>query len=334
MSITSRISSKISTKKSFIGSLKHQSSLRLLLMAALGIGILLISSGCVSKDAYQQAVNKNANLNNELANQRQHIAQLQASKQTLEQQLTTSATNNQTLQQKNIEAIADIERQESIYTAKSVAAQQQLNQFKQQQDVLELDQRREKKRYQQLEIVSNKRLSTITTLQDNLEKERIARKARMAKMSSTYNKLVASLENEIHRGEVTITKLKNRLTVNLVEKILFASGSAALSSSGENVISQVGEVLKDINDKDIRVEGHSDNQKMRQHAQQRYPSNWELSAARAAQVVRFLQTNVGIAGEKLAISAYGSYRPVADNATAEGRSQNRRIQIILVPIGQ
>ena len=332
MSITSSTSSKISNKKSFISSLKYQSSPLLLLVAALGI--LLISSGCVSKDAYQQAVDKNANLNNEMANQRQRIAQLQASKQTLEQQLVTSATDKQALQQQNVEAIAEIERQTSIYTARNVAAQQQLDQLKQQREVLELDQQREKKRYQQLETMSNDRLSTITNLHNDLEKERIARKARMAKMASTYNKLVTSLEDEIHRGEVTITKLKNRLTVNLVEKILFASGSAALSPSGKKVISQVGEVLKGVDDKDIRVEGHSDNQKMRQHPQQQYPSNWELSAARAAQVVRFLQTDVGIAGEKLAISAYGPYRPITDNATAEGRSQNRRIQIILVPIGQ
>lgn len=305
-----------------------------ILFISTALSILFICSGCVTKDAYQQAVDKNAKLSNEMATQRQQVAQIRATGQSLEQQLATSAAANQTLQQQNIEAIAEIERQTSIYTARNITAQQQMDQLKQQQDVLEQDQQREKKRYQQLETISNEKSVAVTKLQNNLEKERMARKARMAKMSNTYNELVASLEDEIHRGEVTISKLKNRLSVNLVEKILFSSGSANLSPSGEKVIYQVGEVLKGIDDKDIRVEGHSDNQKMRQHAQQQYPSNWELSAARAAQVVRFLQNSVGIAGKKLAISAYGAHRPIADNATAEGRSQNRRIQIVLVPIGQ
>lgn len=296
-------------------------------------------SGCVSQSAYQQAMDQNSGLSTELAQQRREIAQLNVARQQLEQQLADCRAEIQSLQQQNVEALAELERQASIYGARTEAEQKKITQLREQQQRLAIEQQREQQRYlaleaakQQLEAVAGEQSSTISTLQQELERERIAREARLAKMANTYNELVGSLEDEIRRGEITISNLKNRLTVNLVEKILFASGSADLSAAGEKVIRQVGEVLQQVDDKNIRVEGHSDNLQIRAALQQKYPSNWELSAARAANVVRFLERNVGIAGEKLELTAYGPFRPLADNTSAEGRAQNRRIQIVLVPI--
>jgi chemotaxis protein MotB len=292
---------------------------------------LVMMSGCVSKEAFQQAVDKNATLNNEMAVQRQQIAQLQAAAQNLTQHIENKKTEIEALQQQNIEAMAELERQSSIYGARTVASQQKIDQLNQQQQALEQERQRTEERFQELQVISEEKTGTISELENNLELERLAREARIAELAQTYDTLVASLEDEIHRGEVTISKLKNRLTVNLAQKILFPSGSAGLSSEGQEVIAQVGEVLKGVADKTILVEGHSDNFKISQTLQQKFPSNWELSAARAASVVRYLQSSVGIAGKKLSIGAYGPYRPIADNATEEGRAQNRRIQIILVP---
>ena len=292
---------------------------------------IVMMSGCVSKEAFQQAVNKNATLNNEMAAQRQQIAQLQATEQNLTQHINNKKTEIEALQQQNVEAMAELERQSSIYGARTVASQQKIDQLNQQRQALEQQRQRTEERFQELQLINKEKTGTISELENNLELERLAREARIAELAQTYDTLVASLEDEIHRGEVTISKLKNRLTVNLAQKILFPSGSAGLSSEGQAVIAQVGEVLKDVTDKTILVEGHSDNLKIRQTLQQKFPSNWELSAARAASVVRYLQNSVGITGEKLSIGAYGPYRPLADNATEEGRAQNRRIQIILVP---
>ncbi|OQY24768.1 MAG: hypothetical protein B6I37_02780 [Desulfobacteraceae bacterium 4572_35.2] len=292
---------------------------------------IVMMSGCVSKEAFQQAVNKNATLNNEMAAQRQQIAQLQATEQNLTQHIENKKNEIEALQQQNVEAMAELERQSSIYGARTVASQQKIDQLNQQRQALEQQRQRTEERFQELQLINKEKTGTISELENNLELERLAREARIAELAQTYDTLVASLEDEIHRGEVTISKLKNRLTVNLAQKILFPSGSAGLSSEGQAVIAQVGEVLKDVTDKTILVEGHSDNLKIRQTLQQKFPSNWELSAARAASVVRYLQNSVGITGEKLSIGAYGPYRPLADNATEEGRAQNRRIQIILVP---
>jgi chemotaxis protein MotB len=168
-----------------------------------------------------------------------------------------------------------------------------------------------------------------TRLEKELEREKIAREARLAKVSSTYNELVKNLEQELERGELTIKQLKNKLSVNMVGQILFASGTADLTTDGKRVLKQVGTSLKKIADKRICVEGHTDNVPIKPSMHEVFPSNWELAAMRAANVVHFLQDEVGISGERLEIRAMGEYQPVADNSTAEGRAQNRRIEIVL-----
>ncbi len=291
-------------------------------------------TSCVSKNAYQGALDKNVDLDFDMAQQRQQIAQLQAEIVDHQQQIADCIEAKEQLQQQEVESNAEIARQADIYQARQIASQQQLDELLSQKQNLQQELNITQERYRQLEEINSEQRATITDLQHGLEREQLAKQARIAKMASTYKKLVDSLENEIQRGEVTISKLQNRLSVNLVQEILFPSGSADLSDTGKKVISQVGDVLKGVEDKDIRIEGHSDNVQLTPSLQQKFPSNWELSAARAANVVRFLQDNVGIGGEKLSIGAYSFYRPVAANDSAEGRAKNRRIQIVLVPIGQ
>ena len=79
------------------------------------------------------------------------------------------------------------------------------------------------------------------------------------------------------------------------------------------------------------MEGHTDRTPLGQELRQKYPTNWELSAARAAAIVRFLQWRGGLDPERLSIRAYSSYRPMASNKTEKGRRMNRRIEIILGP---
>lgn len=291
-------------------------------------------TSCVSQEAYRSALDKNGDLSFELAQQRQQIAQLQADLGERQRKVDDCTDTTKQLQQQAVESGAEIERQAEIYQARQAANQQQLDELSRQKQNLQQELNITQERYRQLEEVNSDQSATISDLRQGLEREQIAKQARIAQMANTYNKLVDSLESEIKRGEVTISKLQNRLSVNLVQEILFPSGSADLSDAGKKVISQVGDVLKGVEDKDIRIEGHSDNVQLTQSLQQRFPSNWELSAARAANVVRFLQDNVGIGGEKLSIGAYSFYRPVAPNDSEEGRAKNRRIQIVLVPIGQ
>ena len=117
----------------------------------------------------------------------------------------------------------------------------------------------------------------------------------------------------------------------MVDKILFPSGEAEITPEGLEILERVGNVLKNTQDKMIRVEGHTDNVPIHPNLQDKFPTNWELSTTRATNVVRFLQERVGIKGVLLHAVGLSEYHPVASNSTSAGRSQNRRIEINLLP---
>jgi len=96
------------------------------------------------------------------------------------------------------------------------------------------------------------------------------------------------------------------------------------------VLGKVIEILKTVNDKAVRIEGHTDDIPIKGSLTGRYPTNWELSAARAINVARYLQKQA-ISPANLSAAGYGEFKPVADNSTVEGRAKNRRIEIVLVP---
>lgn len=117
----------------------------------------------------------------------------------------------------------------------------------------------------------------------------------------------------------------------MVEKILFDSGSAEIKKEGKKVLDRVVEILKNVKDRQINIEGHTDNVPISPRLAQKFPTNWELSTARATNVVRYLQEK-GIDPALLSATGYAEYRPVSPNDTEEGRAKNRRIEIVLVPL--
>ena len=150
-------------------------------------------------------------------------------------------------------------------------------------------------------------------------------KAELEKKSAEYGQLAKSLQGEIEAGRVELTELKGKLTVKMKDKILFASGSATIGKEGLAALAKVAEALRGVQGKVIRVEGHTDNVPVGAGP---WASNWELSTARALAVVRALQDR-GVDPTKLAAAGYGEYQPIAPNDTPEGRSLNRRIEIVL-----
>ena len=157
-----------------------------------------------------------------------------------------------------------------------------------------------------------------------------AREEKVREVSSTYEQLLDKMKTEIAQGQVTISELKGKLTVNLLEAILFDFGRAEVKPGGLVVLGKVIEILRTVTDKAVRIEGHTDNVPITAALAQRYPSNWELSAARAITVARYLQKQA-IDPAGLSATGFGEYKPVADNSTVEGRAKNRRIEIVLVP---
>jgi len=143
-----------------------------------------------------------------------------------------------------------------------------------------------------------------------------------------YDALVGKLTEEVQKGQLQVRQFKNMLTVDVAEQLFFDSGKASLKDSGKQVLKKVGDTLKGY-DKVIRIIGHTDNVPIAKALQKAFPSNWELSAARATTVVRYLQ-EVGIPPERMIASGRADYAPLASNDTAEGRKKNRRIEITLI----
>ncbi|RKZ18152.1 hypothetical protein DRQ17_03475 [bacterium] len=129
---------------------------------------------------------------------------------------------------------------------------------------------------------------------------------------------------------IDITGTDEQLKIILPGKKLFPPGSVEISKEGKELLRQLGNILKRLKNRRILIEGHTDNSRISGTLKKKYPTNWELSAARAVKVVRFLIEEVGIDPKRIAAIAYGEYHPIADNSTSEGRAKNRRIVVTLL----
>lgn len=150
-------------------------------------------------------------------------------------------------------------------------------------------------------------------------------------MKSTYDTLVSDLKDQIQKQEVTIKEFHEALSLNFVDRILFEFGKADLTPEGEKILKKVGEALKNIKGKKIRVTGHTDPIPIRRDYQYKFPSNWELSAARAASVVRYFQEEIGLDPNDMEAVGRSFYQPEVSNDTKEGRARNRRVEVLIAP---
>jgi chemotaxis protein MotB len=153
----------------------------------------------------------------------------------------------------------------------------------------------------------------------------------LEKKSSQYDQLAQSLKEEIKAGKIELSELKGRTVVKMKDRILFSSGSVAINPEGQAALAKVAQALKDVEGKLIRVEGHTDD--VPTDPKGAFPSNWELSTTRALAVVRLLQEQ-GVSAGRLSAAGYGEYRPIASNKSPQGKSLNRRIEIVLAPEDQ
>lgn len=156
------------------------------------------------------------------------------------------------------------------------------------------------------------------------------RDAQIGELQAMADSLSEQLREEIAAGDVTVEQANGRVQVRLADQILFAPGQAVLSERGRAVLRRVATSLARMEDRTVQVEGHTDSTPLRGAAQEEFGTNWELSAARATHVVRFLAEDGGIAGERLVAAGFGEFHPVGDNRTAQGRRRNRRIELTLI----
>lgn len=146
----------------------------------------------------------------------------------------------------------------------------------------------------------------------------------LAKMSEEVQRSMADL---IHKGLIVVRRGNNWLEVEIKADILFPSGVATISNAAVPVLQRLAGIIKPFPNP-MRIEGHTDNQPINTVA---FPSNWELSAARAASVV-YLFMQSGVAPQRMSVEGFGEYRPVDSNDTAEGRNRNRRVVLVVLAV--
>ena len=173
-------------------------------------------------------------------------------------------------------------------------------------------------------------LGELRTESAELEARVQEKESQLAELQSMQDELVSELEQEIADGQIQVRRLRGQLRVDMVDEILFDSGEATLKEEGQTVLKKIASVLVTAN-RVIQVQGHTDNVPIKGRLAEHFPTNWELSAARAVNVVRFLQEEAGLDPQSLSATGLSEYRPRATNDTNEGRQKNRRIEILLVP---
>jgi chemotaxis protein MotB len=162
-----------------------------------------------------------------------------------------------------------------------------------------------------------------------LESELGPKARKYDEIQPTYEGLVRDLEADLAAARIEIDRLREGLRTSLPAETLFASGSAELTAEGERVVAALAATLRDT-PYQVLVQGHTDDVAIRGALAQRFPTNWELAAARAARVVRALEAG-GVDPARLAAVSLGEHHPVVPNDTPEGRAENRRIEIRLIP---
>jgi len=183
------------------------------------------------------------------------------------------------------------------------------------------------------------RVADLTIIRDQLQRssaelaQKVEEKEKeLAAQRSTQDELVTELKSEIADKTVQVERIRDQLRVDLVDEILFDSGEATLKPAGVAVLGRIGGVLAKASDRRIEVQGHTDNVPIAGALAKRFATNWELSAARATGVVRFLQDQAKVDPTKLTATAYSEYHPRGPNDTDANKRRNRRIEILLIPV--
>lgn len=304
----------------------------LAMLCAMAVG------GCVSTGTHTKTLTEleaakktSAQLQQQLTGLQQNLDKEASQRQAAEQQATELQSRLDGLEKENGKLnselgnvrgqITDLEQKLS---SGSASAREEITKLQKQASELEANAVRIAKEREQLRQEQSQLAAT-------LEQERLAKEEEIKRLTRTQEELSKSLQDEISKGNITIQQVRDRLTINMVDRVLFDSGKAQVKPAGVKVLKQVSDVINKISDKQIRIEGHTDNVPISSKLQDRFKTNWELSTARATTVVRYLIDQGGVDRQYLSAVGYADTHPLASNDSEEGRSSNRRIEIVLYP---
>jgi chemotaxis protein MotB len=164
----------------------------------------------------------------------------------------------------------------------------------------------------------------VSTLKKVIESQ----KADLERTTNQANELERQLQAEIRNGDIQIKRLSNKIIININDRISFDSGYSSLKPSVKPALNKIIKILKNYPDNNISIEGHTDNVPIR-HCH--FQDNWQLSTERALSVLRYILAGSNLDAHRFSAMGYGEYQPRVPNSTPDNRTQNRRVDIIVVP---
>ena len=261
---------------------------------------------------------------------KQTLAELEQARKALESSKKQAAAEADRLQKQ----LVDVNTRVAGLMSGTTTAQEEIERLQKRASELEAETARANELVKQLSEQDQdlkEQLKAEAAAKARLEQDRAAKEAEIQRLTRTHEELTKSLEAEIAKGDIKIKQVRDRLTINMVDRVLFDSGQSKVKPSGLKVLKQVSDILKNVTDKQIRIEGHTDNVPIGVKLKERFQTNWELSTARATSVVRYLIEEGGVDRANLLAVGYADTKPIASNDTEEGRTANRRIEIALYP---
>ncbi|MBA0885076.1 OmpA/MotB family protein [Flavobacterium undicola] len=295
---------------------------------SLGLLVLALSTSCVSKKIYTDLENKytdlkkeNRSLSDENADLLKDKNQLGLDRDALKNDLSKlkSERDKLTAEQKALnEKMALLQDSYSALEKNSNDALQ--SNLKKNRDLLaELEAKGKALSIEQERL--NKNAQRLKELEDMIA----AKEATMRKLKETLSKALNGFEGK----GLTVEQKNGKVYVSMENKLLFNSGSWAVSSEGKKAVVELGKVLGDNPDISVLIEGHTDNDPYGGSGP--IADNWDLSTKRATAIVGILSENKVINKKSLTAAGRGEFSPLATNETADGKAKNRRIEIILTP---
>lgn len=276
-----------------------------LLLPVLTLGL----GACVTKGTHQTALDSLARA--QAAHEETREA-MQAQEEEYEALLAEERTARQAEERRLTRRIAELEAELEDTSQRLARAETRFEEAREEVHRLEVLLRERGSEFQELE----RRLQALRAIEQEVRQR-----------NAIYEEVIGRFQSLIDAGRLSVAIDRGRMVIQLPQDILFGSGSATLGADGRSTLAEVGEALAGIEDRTFQVEGHTDNVPI---STERFPSNWELSTARALSVVRIL-VQQGVPADRLSGAGYAEYQPRASNDTAEGRRQNRRIEIVMLP---
>lgn len=295
---------------------------------SIGLLILALSTSCVSKKIYNDLENQFANLKKENRAISDENAALLASKKQLESDKTALQGKLDDVNANLAKVQADLEAaknkmkvMQDSYAALEKNSNESLEaNMKKNRDLLaQLDAKAKALADEQEKL--NESSQRLKELEDLIA----AKEASMKKLKETLSKALNGFEGK----GLTVEQKNGKVYVSMENKLLFSSGSWAVGAEGKKAVVEVGKVLGDNPDISVLIEGHTDNDPYEGSGP--IADNWDLSTKRATAIVAILGENKKVNKQNLTAAGRSEYSPLVSNSTAEGKSKNRRIEIILTP---